>query len=223
MLVFQLLCFVLVFSILLGYIYLNMFQFYLIDEISGYEEKPDNRTVYSENYEFVINNNIAQYSSYIIKDKDRYGDVQYRIEVFVVLNNVLEINYGDRENFKCILKISQNVVELDVIDMPKLFRNKESKKFVFILDNKKIQKFRQKSFHFNESKVAVIWKSDFDKNLKKKRLNILSENNKRKRVVLSYSLIKFQIPTVIELIEPRLPSIGFCVHYVYKFPLALQK
>jgi hypothetical protein len=190
----------------------KIYQFY---QLSGYEKE---KIIYSQNYEYVINNNVAQYSSYIIEEK---SDALYRIEVFAILNDVLRINNGGKESFRCILTISGNSFELDVIEIQRQFRHTESKKFIFKLYKKEL-KSRQNVFNLNDSKVALIWKPDFDHQLEFNEYKAFGENINKTRFVLSYSLIKFQKPTIIKPVEPRLPLIGFCVHYIYSFPLHLK-
>ncbi len=214
--IFRFLCFIFLISIVFWYFDFKNSEIYQVDKLSGYEKE---KIIYSKNYEYVINNNVAQYSSYIIEETD---DPWYRIEVFAILNDGHRTNYGGKENFKCILTISGNSFELDVIDMPKQFRDKESKKFIFKLYKKEL-KSGQNVFNLNDSKVAVIWKPDFDHQLEFNELKTLDDKNNKKRLVLSYSLIKYQIPTILKPVEPRLPSISFCVHYVYRLPSQLKK
>jgi hypothetical protein len=214
--IFRFLCFIFIISIVFWYFDFKNSEIYQVDQLSGYEKE---KIIYSQNYEYVINNNVAQYSSYIIEEK---SDALYRIEVFAILNDVLRIKYGGKENFKCLLLIKRDPIELDVIDMPKHFRDKESKKFILNLNQTQI-KSRQNKLNLNDIKIAVIWKPDFDQQLELNEFKTLNGNNSKKQFVLSYSLIKYQIPTIIKPVEPRLPSISFCVHYVYRLPSQLKK
>ena len=74
------------------------------------------------------------------------------------------------------------------------------------------------SFNLERIVIAVIWKQDFNKSIDINSLKkeILHEN--KSIVSLPNSLIKFQIPTIIKTLNPRLPFVGLCVHYTYNMP-----
>ena len=183
---------------------------------------------YSLNNNFMINNNIAQYSSYIIIDKDKSKNTICTIETFIQLDHRYLNNYGEKENFKCLLKIVENVnnsiveeevIELEVSESPK-FNWNFNKKLIFNFNLEKSITYSIDSVNFDFSKilVAVIWKKGFNK-----ELNLNSFNDKAEKIwsefaVLPYELIKYQIPTIIKINQPRLPSVGLCAHYVYKLP-----
>ena len=175
-------------------------------------EVKNRQNKYSKNHEFVINYNIAQYSSYVIYQKDTNA---YRIEAFVHFNS---INNVYSKNFICILKISEKLIKLKATDMPRFRLKNKNMKLVFDVETQLAEDLLK--LNIGNVLVAVIWKYDFDINL---NLNeFMNSKNLKKPIVLPYSLIKFQKPTIIEPVEPRLPSVSLCVHYVYSMPPQLK-
>ena len=169
-----------------------------------------------DNYKYIINNNVGQYSSYIVVD-DKSIEYEKTIQTIIVL---LKLNYenvknfGPKENFICLLNFvstenEKRMFEIEVFEMP-LMLNKYSVKFIF--------KLKYDLSNFKNLSVAVIWKPDYNKKLNLSRF--ISEFNETipKKVVLPYNLIKFQIPTILQTFNPRIPSVGLCVHYTYAIP-----
>ena len=170
-----------------------------------------NKNNYGENNKFLINNNLAQYSSYIIIDKE-YNETRYRIEAFVQFNDNYVKYFGSKENFSCVIKLRREIIEVAANDSPRFYWENDNKKLIFNLNSHKFS-----TNDLNNILVAVIWKHDFNMSL-----NIKSFKNRKLKleypVILPYSLIKYQKPTIVNTIEPRLKSISFCVHYVYRIP-----
>ena len=163
--------------------------------------KSNEASNFGVNNEYVINNNIAQYSSYIIVSKD---EETYRVETLVKLNNKRVENFGGKENFTCFLKRIDNseiIANLEAYDSPK-FTSNSNKKLLFRLKPELVANILLENIA-----VAVIWKNDF-----------YNESYNHKNLKLPYFLIKFQIPKIVYSQEPRLPSVGFCVHYTYAIP-----
>ena len=78
---------------------------------------------YSLNKKYVINGNVAQYSSYIILDQQTH-----RIEALVQLNKK---KFDVKENFMCIVKLANDsIIELEAVDSIK-FYYKSNVKLVF--------------------------------------------------------------------------------------------
>ena len=187
------------------------------------------KEIYSPNREYMINNNIAQYSSNLIIDNESLKKNLYQIETFIQFNGHQGNLFGSMEDFMCLVKIlkikgmevEEEIIELDPIESPYLFWY-YNKKLIFNLDikNSKFYSLDRSNFNIYNILVAVIWKADFDKDLS---LNEF-KNDKLKKfknlngVILSYSLIKYQIPLIIESNEPRLQSVGLCAHFLYSAP-----
>ena len=174
----------------------------------------DSRLInYAPNYQYMINNNLAQYSSYVIIDKDSRNKTIYTIEGFVQLNLKYVKKFGTKKDFLCLVKFLNNInetIELEVTHWPK-FKWDYNRKIICSI---KIDK----TTDLNNLLVAIIWKNDYKKDLKiNKFINSLNKL-KEKQVSLPYSLIKFQKPTIIHALQERLPSVSFCVHYTYAIP-----
>jgi hypothetical protein len=173
-----------------------------------------NNTInYSQNYKYVVNNNIAQYSSYILIDEDEFNrNLTYTIVVLVQYNFENVKDFGTKENFSCLIRsiTDDKIMEIEAFHKPLMY-DKEAGKLVF--------KF--KSIERNDVEkmvIAVIWKPDYNKTINLNEfLNRFDEINSNNRV-LPFDLIKYQIPTIIESVNSRLPSVGLCVHYTYEMP-----
>ena len=179
---------------------------------------------YSKNYEFVINNNIAQYSSYIIVDRDDTNyEKSYRIEALVKYNTNIVKDFGGKINFTCLVQLfstdgNEEIIELEAFEMPLLI-GKLSAKLIFKLNPRQFSFYKHDSstFDLNRILIAIIWNSDYDKNLKLKDF-FKSFNTHDRKIVLPYCFIKFQIPTVIQTQNPRISKVGLCIHYTYQIP-----
>ena len=191
----------------------------------------DKHEKYHKNREFMINNNLIQYSSYLISDQDSNQN-KYTIETFVHFNQKYIKKFGDEKNFTCILKLlpygdrkEDIFYEFEADDSPNFYWN-ENKKIIYNLDLDLLLK--SQSDYKNDSDmnlflknlvVAVIWKYDFDKRLNMNNVSILNNSSN----VLPYSLIKYQTPTIIHSNVPRLKTVGFCVHYIYKIHTQMKQ
>ena len=186
---------------------------------SGLREK------YAKNREFLINNNLAQYSAYLIVDKDKFDKRVYRIEVFVQFNKkyVTENYKLSNNDFKCVVKLlghnettKDEIVEIEVLESPSFYWQ-ENKKLIFKLNPKRFKCYNDDplTFDLNNILVGVVLKKDFDKKL---NTDLFSLEEFKVPIVLPYSLIKFQIPTIIESQMPRAPSVSLCGHYIHAKP-----
>ena len=184
------------------------------------------RKNYAENRKFVINNNLALYSSYIIADKDIYDRRSYSIEVFVQFNKKY-VKSQNKDDFRCVIKyLSENdtigeIFEIKVFESPSFYWE-ENKKLIFKFNPKVFKSFinNPEGFDVNNIVIAVILKKDFDPNSNLDSLIIdLNDSEKMKEsIVLPYTLIKFQVPTIIQSQVPRLPSVSLCAHYIHAKP-----
>ena len=179
------------------------------------------------NREFLINNNLAQYSSYLIVDQDELTQKKiYRIEAIVHFNYKYIKDFGGKENFTCVLKLLAHdtrqediVIELEATDSPKFYWN-ENKKLIYNFDSDLLKKNSTDEINLilKSIVVAIIWKYDFSKNLDVNNVSILNDASS----VLPYNLIKYQIPSIIESSIPRMKTVGFCLHYIYSIPSNLK-
>ena len=198
-------------SILIIICFLFLISYFLFHE--KYLTRPNNeiklkKLLANENHKFLINNNVAQYSSYIIQDS-AIQDVN-KIEAIVHFTHRHVKDFGSKENFTCILKVlsddenADQIMELDAFESPKFYW-RDNKKLIYNLN---LKSFQGRTDLLDKIVVAIIWKHDFSNNV-----NV--SFNSSSRVVLPYSLIKFQKPTIIKQIEPRMPAVSLCVPYTY--------
>ena len=180
-------------------------------------EKRENK--YSPNNHYMINNNLAQYSSYLIVDEKNIT-----IEAFVHFNRKQSRyeKFDGKENFSCLLKLlpygdrqDEEDVELEVFEFPKFYWNHYNRKLIFKLELMKLKKDydekRDRDLILKHLVVAVIWNHDFNKSIDMENIKILDNSS----IILPFNLIKYQIPSIIYSKIPRLESIAFCVHFVY--------
>ena len=141
----------------------------------------------------MINYNLAQYSSYIIIETNKT-----RIEAIVEVN----IQKSLKEDFICILKSNRDgIIELKPYEVVE-FNWNIARRLYFDL---------KQDFDIKNAVVAIIYKSDFTRNL---NLETFIDNLKDMSP-LPYALIKFQKPKIIKTYEPRLPSVSLCAAFVY--------
>ena len=220
------------FSLALFSIFYLLYYYFLLqnDALSVILIKNDGRysseeLKFTNNHKYLINANVAQYSSYIITEAD---DIKkktvLKIITHVKLNNNKIKNYGNKSNFKCIVKLLFNSVvrhvELEAFEENK-FATSLNRKFVFLLDPDELQrKFQTFSSFINleDIVVAVIWKNDYQQNLDIMSLSKRLAEARIEKIILPYSLIKFQKPKIIKPSQPRLNSLSLCVHYTYAIP-----
>ena len=176
------------------------------------------------NNQYMINNNLAQYSAYLIIDH-----TSITIEAFVQFYNKY-VNYehfGSKENFTCVLKLlsyndkmDDTFIELEAVDSPKFYWI-INKKLIFNLDLKILKSDyevkRDRDLILKNIGVAIIWKHDYNKLLND--VTVVKDT----RIVLPYSLINYQIPSIIYSKIPRLKFVSACVHFVYSQTPFLKK
>ena len=182
-----------------------IFVVYLLTKDAG-EKELSVKWQYYQNREYLINNNLAQYSSYIIVDKNEMNKIAYRIEALIELKY---FNQSDKkEDYKCVVKTKDGIIfEMEAYDSVNLYWKNYHRKLYFNLTFES---------ELNELVVAIILKKDFDKALDiSSFLDKLDNFDANQKVALPYSLIKFQIPTIIRALHPRSQSVSLCVPYVY--------
>ena len=138
-------------------------------ELINMKERMDSENInqvptvnYSTNYKHIINNNVAQYSSYILIETDEFKNTTYKISFLFQLSSKSEDKiYNRKEDFLCLIK-SKNLnkakyIKLEPFNM--LLKTKEKTKKLTckanFLDSLDLQEFV----------VAIIWKQDFNETL----------------------------------------------------------
>ena len=171
---------------------------------------------FAKNKEFIINNNLAQYSSYLIIDQNEVTNEKiYRVESLVHFKTINSEKYKEMKNFICILRSINGEIlsELEPSESPKFYWN-ENRKLIYNLDLKFL---KDSKLTLNTIVIAIIWKPDFNKSLE--LISVSDEHSLT--VILPYKFIKYQIPEIINTQIPRLPSVCFCIHYTYAIPSSL--
>lgn len=154
-----------------------------------------------DNFQYIYNNNIAQYSSYIIIEKTSF----YHIEALIVRS-------GKNEDFVCVLKYHKDQKnEIVQLNVDKMFRShhNESKKLSFKLNLNSFKSYLENPPYFEVDSIvlAVILKSDF---------YLKDALKKTNQDIFPFSFITYQKPIIIKAYQPRLPSVGLCVHKTYQ-------
>ena len=143
---------------------------------------------YYKNHEFMLNNNVIQYSSYLI-----IGDIK-----IIKIQSIIHVNYNSikrkEDYFVCIVKSikNNNTQELNATLVIHL-AEPESKQVTCFL---KIEK----TIDLNELFVAIVRKDAYNDNS------------------VQFKLINFQKPKVVNVLKKKIPKVGLCVQFVYKTP-----
>ena len=181
---------------------------------------------YSENNHFIINNNLAQYSSYIIIQKENNKST-HQIETLLLKSTKYE-KIPKKIDYLCILKYTKDQRDENIEIKPTkfyLFNHNETVKLSFTLHLNSFKTFQDDPNNFDIQKIvcAVILINDFDKNLKTLSINPITSNTTHQLpLVFPYFYIRYQRPMLIYAQIPRLPSVGLCIQQVYNISSPLQ-
>ena len=211
LLIYKFYGFIVIFSLISFHYFTNFLK-----TSSSIRERTEVHSTYVSNHNYLINNNLAQYSSYLIEDQIN-GDGEIRAEVFVQFKFKYKLNYENNDDFRCLVKLiqhqSEEVIELQPAYVPRFYWNL-NKKFIFKF--KKENFVNKYDFNLQNIRLAVIRVKDFNKTIDYNQLMASIDSfNFTKLVVLPYFLINYQIPTILTVVEPKLQSVAFCVHYTY--------
>ena len=119
---------------------------------------------YLNSHTYIVNNNLAQYSSYITKYSDKY-----EIEIYFTINWNKVANASSIENYKCLVKWFDSISSRErIIEL-----NATSSNSYYFGSNKMIR-FELKNdqyFSMDRAVLAIIRIDDFDRNLNEATLN----------------------------------------------------
>jgi hypothetical protein len=183
-------------------------------------------------FNFVINNNIAQYSAYLSKNEDKYV-----IEVYVFFNlknnDEFKSRILNKENYRCLVKLvnitnfknNEEVITVNVKSSPLVYYQ-NSRLILFEFNKNDFHSFKVDPGNFNVNNIvlAVISKQDYDPDLSEAELNEKldwSKFSNYKRIVFPHSLVKYQKPILHER-NVILKTVSSCVHYTYNIPSNLK-
>jgi hypothetical protein len=186
-------------------------------------QKIANKIEYSENNYFIINNNLAQYSSYFIVNNVN-GNLLYKIEMLLVKSNRYE-KQGTIKDYVCLLKYTNDQIEELIEIKPDrfyLFKHNQMVKLSFNLhlESFKTYLLNPNSFIVKNIVCAAILKTDFD--IKLNNFVVTERKSHKKPLVFPYFYIRYQKPTLVYAKEPRLPSVGLCIQNVFQIPSFLE-
>jgi hypothetical protein len=203
---------------LLLQIFILMIYFIILNDFGlskSLEPKLIQNNLYS--HTFIVNNNLAQYSSYITKNENGY-----LIEIYFFMNLVQVVNGGLIETYSCLLQWlnqngTENIIKVKAISSsPYYFENNRMVKFE--ITNRDIRRYLHLNFKIENVQVAIIRKDDYDTNLSEnelnKRLEFVDTFNFTK-IALPYSLIKYQKPIFFDGRINITKTIAACIPYSY--------
>ena len=175
------------------------------------------------NHNFVINNNLAQYSTYLIESADKY-----LIEANILINYKHVTENIKLDEYLCMVKMTdlqyyrevEEIIELKANQTYKV-QNPFNRKLVFNLVPSDFQSFKVDSRNFNIKKIliAIVHTKDYKKELTDAILNQQFESkifNETEELFLPYSLINYQVPSILNASVSK--SVGLCVHFTYSIP-----
>jgi hypothetical protein len=204
---------------LLLQIFILMTYFIILNDF-GLSESLQPKLIQNNLYShtFIVNNNLAQYSSYITKYEH-----SYLIEIYFFMNVVQGVDgHFSIENFSCLLKWlnpngTENIIEAKAISSsPYYFGNNRMVKFE--IKNRDIRRYLHLNFKIENVQVAIIRKDEYDKNLSENELNKnlqFVDTPNFTKTVLPFSLIKYQKPILFDGRVNLTKTIAACITYSY--------
>ena len=171
---------------------------------------------YSRSHQYIINNNVAQYSSYLTK----YDEI-YIIDIYFSMNSEYIENATDFQKYLCILKwvdvskLRENLIELEAKSSSQYYFM-SNKRIRFELNRKDLLIYE--NFKIENVFVGIIRKDEYDKNLNESMLNNALSSVDTKlfnKIVLPYSLINYQKPTIFNGNKNLSKTVSLCIPYSY--------
>jgi hypothetical protein len=166
---------------------------------------------------FIVNNNLAQYSSYITKYENGY-----LIEIYFFMNWGQVVNESLIETYSCFLQWlnpngTENIIKVKAISSsPYYFGSNRMVKFE--ITNRDIRRYLNLNFKIENVQVAIISRDEYDKNLSESELNDRLEfvdTSQFTKTVLPFSLIKYQKPILVDGRVNITKSIAACIPFSY--------
>jgi hypothetical protein len=149
------------------------------------------------------------------------NQISYTIEALVKYNTKVIKYFGDKNNFTCFVKLIslkgyEETIEVEAFQMPVL-ETKFAAKLTFKFNPFEFINY-DNDLDLNRILTAIIWKPDYNKDINLNNITEIISNKNDARLYLPYSLLKWQIPEIIQTNNPRIPSVGLCIHYTYEMP-----
>ena len=168
-----------------------------------------------KSHTFIINNNLAQYSSYITKYEN-----SYLIEIYFYMNWNQVLDGSNIELYSCLLQwidksAMENIIQVKSTSTSGYYFG-SNRMIKFELTKREIRRYLNSNFKIENVQVAIIRKDEFDKNLTEIELNSRLDSidtSTFQKIVLPFSFIKYQKPYLIDGRRNLTKSIGACIPF----------
>ena len=162
-----------------------------------------------KNYIWMINNNVIQYSSYVLRKKTNGSDY-FSIRTSIILDDHrLSKETYKNSSFVCLLKSFKTgeIVEVPTTEVITLIHGRPKKVYCNLSNNQVIK--------IEDFLVAVIRIGDF------KKIDTKTWTIEKK--VLPFYMINFQRPRIYDLPEKKIKSIAMCTQFCYELPTTIRE
>ena len=165
---------------------------------------------YPKSHVYLINNNLAQYSSHITKYENKLI-----IDIFFQMNWKYISDLFNKNKYLCVLKYfdlslsREEIIELQITS---------SNAYYFVYTQRMICELKKNNINLKNLVVAIIRIDEYDKHLNESMLNSRININGTKefdKVVLPFSLINFQKPIIFNTKRKISKSVSLCIPFLY--------
>jgi hypothetical protein len=156
-----------------------------------------------QNFEWMPNNNVIQYSSYVLRNKSLKNNLLVR-SIIIVNRERIGDELFKNSKFTCILKSIKKeiLIEIPANKIFTLIHNRPKKIYC---------NFTQfNSISINDVSIAIVRQGDFSK--------IISSNWTITKNILPFSMINFQKPQIVNLPEKKIKNVAICTQFCYNLP-----
>ena len=200
----------------------------LIIEKYNWKKQPKlmNSTYLKEKYRksrnYIINNNLAQYSVYLSQFENKC-----KIEAYVFFNYKYLKDLYVKENYLCLVKLvnlknyteKEDIIELNATRTYSYYFG-ANRRFTFEFSPSDFKSYHvdKRNFNLNQIVVGVIRKDDYNKTLSETMLNDQldwSSIYNYDKIALPYSFISYQWPIIVDKIKNVSKTVSSCLHFTY--------
>jgi hypothetical protein len=162
----------------------------------------------SQNYKWVINNRIYQYSTSFIIKTSNFIDIES-----IIISKINETNTYIIQNLRCVVNYQNEIIELNISRTVNYFER--VRKIICTLNIDKIPIIDNLS-------VAIVDINDYKLQNTNDQLTA-NDLKSEHRIKLPINYIKYQLGNKINLKnEKKIKGIGHCVHYSYNINTQLE-
>ena len=187
------------FNLLILIILIYFFKHMIINKSINFDSTTKLKRKFFKNYEWMPNNKVLQYSSYLIVDKRK---IELKL-ISIIAIDVERIGFID-SSYKCIFKsiLKGFIFEKPVTHKITLHHQKSLK--IYCSFNKGSLPIK-----LEDISVAIVKVGDY----KKFNFGWSSKENE-----LPYEMINYQIPKLISTPEKKIKNVCICVNFVHTLP-----